>query len=388
MVEHWENEVDEALRALCPDVPEMDARAFAAGRARLHAAVGATPMADAGVGSADAVVVALPPDRLRRSPPLRKAAPWLGVAAAVVTVAVGAAVLLPGDSPGGDGGSPANASSPPSLTTTEQTRPDRPVPPTGRPGEPLPAMPAQPLNSAGELAPHASDLEVPPGQVRYLRSTRTQGKNDTGPGGSATDELWIPSDREGEWLIRRTASGAIQGRSDKDFEEQRAAGGRFDKHEPRSQWAVTPQKIAALPRDPAALYELLRAEVNAELPSGTGTTMSSAQQAASTLISLLGDTTGGVPADLRAALLRTIGYLPGVTVTTNATASDGRPAVAIAWAVDDGVFRNELLLDPGTARIVEWRNVAVNEFQGYPAGQAFTSDLRSEAVVAELGQRP
>jgi DNA-directed RNA polymerase specialized sigma24 family protein len=62
-------------------------------------------------------------------------------------------------------------------------------------------------------------------------------------------------------------------------------------------------------------------------------------------------------------------YLPGVTVTPDARTTDGRA-------------RNEVLLDPATARLLEWRSVAIK------ANQNLTSDLRTEAVVAELGQRP
>lgn len=373
-----DEEIDQALGALRADVPGMDARTFAAGRARLVAAIGMPPVAAPADRPEEAVVVALPADRRRRSPPPRRAMPWLGVAAAVAVVATGAFALLPGDSA---------VTAPPGATTStnEPPAPNHPPEP-GRPGEPLPAMPAEPINTAGDLAAKATDVQLRPGQVRYVRSARTQDRDANGPGGSDTIELWIPYDHEGEWLRRRTASGRIQGRSEEDFVEKRAPGGRFDGQESQSPWA--PGNMATLPRDPAALYERLRTEVNAELPPGTGTSKTAAQEATGTVFSMLGDVTGGVPADLRAALLRTLGYLPGVTVTPNAEASDGRAAVALGYEVDDGMYRNEILLDPATARLVEWRNVALREFNGFQPNQAFTSELRTEAVVTELGQQP
>jgi len=106
------------------------------------------------------------------------------------------------------------------------------------------------------------------------------------------------------------------------------------------------------------------------------------------VISLLSDSTGAVPSDVRAALLRTLGYLPGVIVDPDAKTSDGRPAVSLSHKVDDGTYRNELLLDPATARVVDWRNVAIKAFNGWKPNQVFTSALQTEAVVSTLGRRP
>lgn len=381
MTDRWDEEIDRALGELRADVPAMDARAFAEGRARLVATVGAPTVAEAEPDQA--VAVALPLQQLRdRSSP--RAAPWLAVAAAVAVVAVGAVAVLSGGSPTTQSG--AVTTSAPVSTSSSASRQ---VPPTGRPGEPLAAMPADPLNPAGDLAEQAADIPLAPGQVLYLVSARTQAPDANGPGGTDVEELWVPYDRAGgEWLRRRTADGQVQGRGEDDFEEKRAVGGRFDGGESTSPWAVTPANVAALPRDPAALYDRLREEVNAELPQHTGTSQTAAQEATGTVFSMLGDVTGGVPADLRAALLRTLGHLPGVTVTPGATTSDGRAAVVIGYAVDDGAYRNEILLDPATARTLEWRNVAVEPFNGFEPDQVFTSDLRTEAVVAALGQKP
>lgn len=375
MTDRWDDEFDRALGALRADVPAMDPRAFAAGRTRLQVAIGAPPTAAPAREPDAATTLALSPDLRRRSPPLRRAAPWLAVAAAVAVVAVGAVTFLPGDAapPGGPG---ATASPKPSPTSPA----DSTV--AGRPGVALPAMPAEPLNTAGELAGEVRDFALKPGEVRYVRSASTQAADDSGPGGTDIEELWIPYDREGEWMIRRTASGEIQGRSDKDFVEQRAAGGRF---KDGAVGSADPATIDGLSRDPAALYEWLRDKANAE---GGNSTLTAAQDAIGNVISMLADSADMAPADLRAALLRTLGYLPGITVTPGTTASDGRTAVAIGYELDDGTYRNELLLDPATARVVEWRNVAVKPFNGYKRNQVFTSTPQTEAVVTELGERP
>jgi hypothetical protein len=380
MTDRWDEELDRALDALRADVPEMDQHAFAAGRARLRAAIGSSPD-DRHVPEPDEVApLVLSPDRSRRSPPLRKAAPWLAVAAAVAAVAVGAVAFLPGDPAPRAGGSVATAAPKPTPTAPAGESV------AGRPGDPLPAMPDRPLNTAGELAGAAHDVPLKPGQVRYVRTTSTQAASSEEPGGSQTIELWIPHDRESEWLCRRTASGDIQGRSEKGFEESRANGGRFE-HD-GALWPQDPAVIARLPKDPEALYAWVRNQVNADLPSGTTSTMTAAQQAVHEVTSLLNDMTGTVPADLRAALLGVLGYLPGITVTPGAKAPDGRTAVALGSVSDDGSYRNELLLAADTAQVVEMRNVVLKPFQGYERNQVFTSGLRTEAVVSELGERP
>jgi len=371
MTDRWDDEIDQALGELRADVPAMDQRAFAAGRARLVVAIGAPSMAAPVREPDETATITLPPDLRRRSPPLRRATPWLAVAAAVAVVAVGAVAFLPGDTapPGGPVGTAA-----PSASSSAEPSVD------GRPGEALPPMPDQPLNTAGELADDVRDVELRPGQVRYVRSARTQAVGDAGPGGTATEDLWIPYDRESDWLVRNAASGEIQARNEEDFVEQRAKGGQFERG---ALWSQDPQTVAGLPRDPAGLYEWLRSET-----TGTSETVTAAQEAIGTVISMLADVTGTVPVDLQAALLRTLGYLPGLTVTPDARATDGRPAVAVGHAVDDGLYRNEILFDPATAHVIEWRNVANKPFEGFERDQAFTTDLRTEAVVSRLGQRP
>jgi hypothetical protein len=367
-----DDEIDQLLGALRSDVPDMDPRAFAAGRARLLVAIGARPVAEAAPEPDGAVTLALPPDRRRRSPPLRRAAPWLAGAAAVAVVAAGAVAFLPDEAP--PGGSEA--------TTSPQPSPSASVTEPPGPGDPLPPMPAEPLNTAGDLAEHVQTIEPRPGQVHYVRMARTQAGGDGGPGGTEVEELWIPHDLvEGEWLVRRSADGEIQGRSDKDFVEDRAKGGRFE-----SGWVFQedPANGPSLPRDPEGWYERLQAEA-AEY---TGDGQTAAQQAIDTVISLLSDSTGAVPSDVRAALLRTLGYLPGVVVDPDAKASDGRPAVSLGYELDNGTYRNELLLDPATARVVDWRNVAIKAFNGWEPDQVFTSAPQTEAIVSELGQRP
>ena len=380
MAEHRDDEVDELVAGLRDDVPEMEPSVFAAGRARLLAHVGAPRVTRTEPTDHVPVVRALSPDRRRGSP-----RSWVVVAtsaaAAVALIAGLAFALLPGESAPAKRpvGAAPTSSAPPSSAV-----PSSPPPGNARPGDPVPAMPADPLNAAGELADDASDLTLQPGQVRYVRLARSQAPRDGGSGGTDVIETWIPYDREGEWLLRRTAAGEIQGAPEDDFTEKRAAGGRFQDGD--SPWGITPDSVAEFPRDPAAIYEKLRTEANAPLPEGTGTTVTQAEKAIDDVFEMLADSSGGLPVDLRAALLQALGYLPGITVTPDGTTSDGRQAVVLSYEIEDGMYRNELLLDPSTARPVEWRNVALKASVGYQPGKTFTSEAYTEAIVSKLGE--
>lgn len=359
--------VDGALRALYADVPAMDDEAFAAGRTRVLAAIEAAP-------PPDVVVDRLTPTPARTSRRSR-AAPLLTAAAAVVVVAVGAVVLLPGDAaPTG----PTVASQPPPHGV--------PVPPA--PPGPLPPMPAAPHNAAGDLAAKVRDPAVPADQYRYWKESRTQAASASDPGWQDAIEVWIPADRGHPWLFR-TPTGDLRNITAGAFEQQLGAcrrDGRGVTCPDGGPWAATRENVAGMSRDPAVLYEKLRATVNAGPPAGTSVAITPTQDAVNKLLALISDAVT-VPADLRAALLRTLGYLPGVTIG-EARTTDARAATMVSWDLDNGNYRNELLLDPATMRTLEWRNTALRAFNGYRPGQTFTSIVQTEALVPAMGKTP
>lgn len=381
MAEPWEDEVDAALRTLCADVPAMDPRAFAAGRARLNTMIGEAPVAGTGAAAPEPVVVALPPSTRRRSPP----APWLVVAAAAAVVAVGTVGTValrpsePATTTVGAAGTPTAA-----APVTEGYLPDGP----------LPAMPARPMNRAGNLAAKASDVTLKPGEVLYVNNATTSPPSDLGPGGALTYEYWIPRDRNASWLLRRTSTGDVKGGPAGGQDEQRVNGGTFEGNTYEvpedSAWSPSPNNVAALPRDPAVLYEKLRAEVNATPPADAPkrVSLTPAARAADIVFTLLADPSTTVPADLRAAMLRTLGFLPGITVRENARFADGQPVVVVSWQLRGGQSRTELLLDPATARPVVYQDVATAPVPGVRPGQAIWSSVSNRAIVHALGQRP
>jgi hypothetical protein len=222
--------------------------------------------------------------------------------------------------------------------------------------------------------------------VLYIKNATTSPPSDLCPDGALTYEYWVPRDRNAPWLLKRTATGDVKGGRD----EQRVNGGKFEGNTYEvpddSAWSPSPNNVAALSRDPAVLYEKLRAEVNATPPAGAPKRpdLTPAARAADIVFTLLADPSTTVPADLRAAVLRTLGLLPGITVRF----ADGRPAVIVSWQLRGGQSRTELVPDPATARPIMYQDVATAPVHGVPPGQAIWSSVSNHAVVHALGQRP
>ena len=100
----------------------------------------------------------------------------------------------------------------------------------------------------------------------------------------------------------------------------------------------TPSFLAALPRDPAQLYERLQADAP---DNGQGQRRAPGVRRGRLR-------TGLVPADLRAALYQTLTRLDGVDLVDQAVNLDGRVGTAIG--IDDGQFRQDIIIDPAPGR--------------------------------------
>jgi hypothetical protein len=242
-------------------------------------------------------------------------------------------------------------------------RPDAPTPPGSATGlvTELAPLPEAPLNSAGDLADVVTDVELRPGQVLYLAWQRNVG--------GEVEELWVPHDRGTEWLFRSTIGD----------QEERAAGGEFRDSVLFPPLARTRADLARLPRDPAALYETVRAKV-VEMRPGTASADSAPQLAISFLTGLLYPQVMA-PAELRATAFRTLGYLPGITVEPGARTADGRAAVGLRW--DTGIERYALLVDPATGRVIGDRGTPLPGDTGPTNGR-----VAIESIVDEVGATP
>ncbi|TVT23587.1 hypothetical protein FNH05_32910 [Amycolatopsis rhizosphaerae] len=353
--EVWsEAQLDLALNALHADA---SGDALAAARERL--------MAEAGAAPEEA------PAALRRRRPRR------GIFAAAAAVVAMAAGVLVWQATGGGG---------PGLTPNASAA------------------------SLGSAADHvgSSDPAVGPGQYRYL-VTHTWGVT-TATTANGRDfvylqeevrETWVPADQSREWMERRTTTGNRQWLVGTEA-EARAAGAVSDKPawtdgvrkaacgdfyadtehrqplcpRPGNWQSPTPSWLASLPRDPQELYRRLRADA----PHNSLGDSEILVYAADALH------TGLVPADLRSALYRALGYLPGLEITDRVANLDGKQGVA--YGISDGKVRWDLIIDPATGAFIGERGLALESSNGVPQGTVTGWSSMTSTVVNGLGEVP
>ncbi len=175
-------------------------------------------------------------------------------------------------------------------------------------------------------------------------------------------ETWMPADRAGEWVERSGYTGRHRWVTGSDEEARkhnvdvgpsselaRADCGNFtgtSACDRAGSWAdPTPQWIAALPKDPEALYRKLKKDAPR---NGRGETE---------LLVYARDAlqTGLLPADVRARLYQALGHLDDLEISDRTANLDGR--TGIAYGSDDGEFREEIIVDPRTGAYIGARSV-------------------------------
>ena len=229
------------------------------------------------------------------------------------------------------------------------------------------------LNAAADRVV-AKDLVIPPGKYLY-RVTHAWhlGFTETGANKGVTyleeslAETWIPADRSQEWLERSVLTGnrkLVQGtQQDLEFVNKlmadsknpsvlRAKCGDFHLTEGEKPCArtggwqdPTPEWAAGLPRDPKALYQRLKKDAPRNSRGETELLVYAADALR----------TGQVPAAVRSALYRALGYLDHLEVSDRAVNLAGK--VGIAYGSDDGDTRQEIIIDPRTGDYIGERSV-------------------------------
>lgn len=350
--DEWSDaELDAALGALRP--PGNDgAAAVDAGRSALRAELGAE----------------LGATRTRRSP--RR---WLAAAAVLAVLVAGG--LLWRTIPGGDGAAPDSAA-------------------------------AATLNQAADRLDAATDEPLGPGQYRYVGTrawwmSSAQGGSGDGLAYLAENliETWRPADETDDWLQRRDVTGErrwivgteadaaaaglleIPGWPEGELrapcgdfyaadEGRTPACGEGGWQNPTAAWQ------ASLPRDTAALAERLRADAP---DNGRGD---------AELLVYVADAlrSGLVEADLRAAMYRVLGTLPGLRVTEQAANLDGR--VGVALGMEDGDTRHDIIVDTATGQFIGEREVTIADVGGVPVGTTLSYTSVTTAVVDAIGATP
>lgn len=213
-------------------------------------------------------------------------------------------------------------------------------------------------------------------------------------------ETWVPADQKQDWLWRRDVTGKrkwLQGTE----EQARAAGYPIDDAAwPEGEWRApcgdwfakdegkqpcadpgswqrpTPEFLAGLPRDPDQLFNRLKADA----PENKRGHAEILVYAADALRS------GLIPADLRAALYRALGKLPGLEITEQVANLDGRKGTA--YGVNDGNIRQEIIVDPATGEFIGERETAAKDLDGLPAGTVMTYTSVTTSIVDTMGTRP
>jgi len=229
------------------------------------------------------------------------------------------------------------------------------------------------LDSAAQKIAAAPDPVVAPGKYRYLVwHVWNQNYAETPGGGltyleETTKEIWVPADIRGTWYRRDTDTGRHQWVKGSD-EEARKVGINFDRstttssarcgafdgggpcaenggwQNPSLDW------IAALPKDPKALFEQLKKDGTIEgNDRGETQLLVEAQDALRT---------GMFPAGTRATLCRAVGNLKNLKISDKAANLDGQ--IGIAYSSDDGSSSEEIVIDPATGAYIGSRAVATS----------------------------
>lgn len=341
-----EEQLDEALAALQP-ATDLSQRTFDQAKTELLVSAG---------GSAAAA-----PSR-----PRRRLGRWGATIAAVGTAAAVVAGLLVVQAVRSDGG-----------TTAASER----------------------LNIAADSI-NTVDEPLGPGQYRYIAThawwmTTSQKYNYLS---EHLIETWVPADQKQDWRLTRRMTGAhkwISGSEANAKEDGLALEGPNEPEEtkqaPCGDWAAeednrepcttpgswqypTAEFLTSLPRDPDELYDRLSADTEGR---GKDESLEMVVYVADLL------RTGLAPADLRAALYRALGKVPGLEITEEVANLDGKKGTA--FGVSAAGERHDVIIDPATGQFIGERQVAEQGWEGIPPGTVTGYTSVTTAVVSGMG---
>jgi hypothetical protein len=269
------------------------------------------------------------------------------------------------------------------------------------------AAAAEMLNRAADAATDigARDAALKPGQYRYSETNAWYMSESVDTTGSqhfavlthTKSQRWTPADWHDTWMERRTDTGEhkwilgteaeakaagmdlasgpppthseMKGPCQNYFEDLCTGEGNWQG--PSLRW------LAALPRDPDKLYAKLVDDTRGRGHSVNG----------EMLVYVTDALRGGLlPADVRAAMYRVLAKVPGIEITDSAVNLDGQ--IGVAFAIDDGSWRSETIIDPATGVFIGERNILREASDGIPAGTVVSYTAVYTAVVDKIGQLP
>lgn len=243
---------------------------------------------------------------------------------------------------------------------------------------------------------HTSDLVVGPGQYLKVATTMVGGVDNVDASGRSvpymvkgTETLYIPADRRAVWTLvaplavpyktfgpesAKVAEQHYQSelKDSPDGDGTRhAQGGAFRGSEP----TVTPETLAATPRDPQKLLGYIH-----QVTRGQGSSPDDS------VLVYVGDTlaSGIVPADLRAAFYETLALVPGVEISDNNATLDGRSGIAFGRTDTHLKVRNEIIVDPTSGLLIGHAIVTLPDTKwlgGFPENTAVEWSAVETSVV-------
>ncbi|MFD4637509.1 CU044_5270 family protein [Lentzea sp. NPDC058436] len=254
------------------------------------------------------------------------------------------------------------------------------------------ATAAEQLVKAADLASRVVERPVGPGQFRYVRSryhgiTVEYGSTKAWTTDAGTDE-WIPADRRDEWL-QKIVVGQVEwldghegeGRPDggpfKDGQEFRGkcgsysfyAEGQPDRCTNGTFSNPTPEFVASLPKDPAAMLDRLREQGHA----GDAGALMSAGEALNS---------GQYPAEVRATIFRALALIPGLVVTDKKANLDGKEGVALGMKYFDDFI--EFIVDPENGDYIGRRETVAEDLPQEKGGLEKGTVRSSSAVTTKI----
>lgn len=204
-------------------------------------------------------------------------------------------------------------------------------------------------------------------------------------------EEWVPADPGADWLQR------VQGLGPPAAWDSRANAYGAGDPVPPSEWRgrcgayyptpdqdpcarpglwedPTPAFVAALPQDPRALAERLRADA---VDNGRDSVQAALELATQAL------DRGLLPARESALLYRALAFLPGLAVTERRTVLGGRAGIALGIDADGEVL--ELIIDPLTGGYLGQRRRLTAARDGLETGRVTEQTTVTSRTVAGVG---
>lgn len=242
------------------------------------------------------------------------------------------------------------------------------------------------LESAALASLKVSDPVPGPGQFLLVETSALN--RSGGPDGEGSmahylenyrDELYIPADRNDDWVWSRHPRVAVEtygpkseyaaqyGRENEREELLRAPAGTFYGR-PGSALDI----YSGYPRDPQRLLNAIYLET---LGAGNSRDGEALVWIADTL------RTGTVPAEFRAALYQAAAGIPGVTITEQQANLDGKVGIAIGRVETADHIRQDIIIDPGTGQFIGERQIMVEDGPTAPAGTIITQTAVTTSIV-------